>query len=147
MFEITQPTSTPSNQSSRSLTSVGTNPPKSDGGVIRGRPTILSYTLDLEISNDGNPHFTLDVNVKLSKLTPVNGSPGLNILSPNHMISFLPPNGNQGVPFLLTPADSANPPQEGAQYYATGSIQYYEDGTPHQLTHFFNVLVDVQIVE
>ncbi|MEM8891979.1 MAG: hypothetical protein AAGD28_28630, partial [Bacteroidota bacterium] len=90
MFEITQPTSAPSTKS-RSL-NAGTNPPKSDSGVIRGRPEISSYTLELDISNQTNPSWSLDLNVKLSKLTPVDGSPSINILNHLEHISFLGPN-------------------------------------------------------
>jgi len=147
MFEITQPTSTPSSQSSRSLISVGSNPPKSDSGVIRGRPSILSYTLELEIDNEGNPHFGLDLTVKLGKLTKISGDAELNIVNAQQMISFLPPNGSQGVAFILSPAQSTVLPNDGDQYLATGTIQFFEDGTQGQLTHPFSVVVDIENVE
>jgi len=145
MFEITQPTSTSSTQS-RSLASTGTNPPKSDSGVIRGRPEVPNYTLELDISNQANPNWSLDLNVKLSKLTPIDGSPSVNILNHLEHIAFLGPNALQGVPFALVAASSSDLPPEGAQYTAIGSIQFYEEGVPFQQTHYFEVPVSVEII-
>ncbi|MEM6805529.1 MAG: hypothetical protein AAF696_29300 [Bacteroidota bacterium] len=107
----------------------------------------MSYTLDLEVDNIGNPHFSLDLNVKLSKLTPINGSPELNILNHIQYISFLPPNQIQGSAFILSPANPSELPAQGAQYMASGSIEFYEDGTPGKQYHYFQITLDVENVE
>ncbi|MDW3650136.1 MAG: hypothetical protein R8P61_23890 [Bacteroidia bacterium] len=145
MFEITQPTSNSSTQS-RSLTT-GTNPPKSDSGVIRGRPEILSYTLELDISNQTNPSWSLDLNIQLFKLTPSEGSPALNILNSSTNIGFLGPNAQQDVSFALVATNPSDLPPQGAVYTASGIIQFYEEGNPNQQTHIFQVPVSVEIVE
>lgn len=145
MFEITQPTSTSGTQS-RSLTA-GTNPPKSDSGVIRGRPEILSYTLELDISNQTNPNWSLDLDIQLFKLTPAIGSPGLKILNSSTNIGFLGPNAQQDVSFSLSALNPSELPPQGAEYTAVGIIQFYEEGNPNQQTHQFNVPVSVEIVE
>ena len=141
MFEITQPTSTSSTQS-RSL-AVATKPPKSDVGVIRSRPSVSSYKLALEVSNEGNDEWVSNITVTVNSVSPEEG-PEVILITKEALIEDLGPNATKEVTFELGLANPEHYPREGDRYRIVGDIKFYNNGSTEPFHHQIDFSVEVE---